>query len=84
MDILSESKKTVFCCLFVVFLLFSFPCCCCCCCCFVFVFVVDWLLLLLFVDVFAERINVGLLFENNHASNRYSMYLLPTPSDFLA
>ena len=81
MDRLSESKKTVFCCLFVVFLLFSFPCCCCCCrccccCCFVFVFVlflVDWLLLLLFVGVFVERINVGLLLEKNHASNRYSI-----------
>ena len=65
-----------------VFCLFSFPCCCscccyCCCCCFVFVslFVVDWLLLLLFVGVFAERINVGLLVEknNNHASNRYNI-----------
>ena len=33
MDRLSESKKTVFCCLFVGFLLLSFSCCCCCCCC---------------------------------------------------
>ena len=31
MDRLSESKKTVFCFLFVGFLLLSFSCCCCCC-----------------------------------------------------
>ena len=82
--------------LFVVFLLFSFPCC------FVVVvaaaavaaaaasvlflslFLVDWLLLLLFVGVFVERINVGLLLEIKIMHPTVIVYLVPTSSHFFA